>query len=90
MIRCDNCGEELDDEARRCDMCKTIQPKNHKSRRIGMPYLVVRWILFTLLIALAWGILGFDTKDTIITSITESGFAAAVIIILDQLLDHGL
>ena len=91
MKRCIDCGQGLADDARRCDKCMTIQPNhNPRGRRIGTPYLVIRWALLTLLVAVAWGILGFESDETIVFAIAESGFAAAIIIVMDQLLDHGL
>jgi hypothetical protein len=91
MKHCIDCGQELVAGARRCDKCMTIQP-NYGTRlhRTGVPYLILRWVALTLLVAVAWGILGFDADETIVFAIAESGFAAAIIIVMDQLLDHGL
>ncbi len=91
MKYCIDCGQKLDKEARRCDNCKTIQPNySLKRRRIGTPYLVLRWVLLTLLVTGAWAIIGFDPHESMLFAIGESGFGAAIIIALDQLLDYGL
>jgi predicted nucleic acid-binding Zn ribbon protein len=87
MKRCIDCGQGLADDARRCDKCMTIQPNhNPRGRRIGTPYLVIRWALLTLLVAVAWGILGFEADETIWFSIMEFGLAAAIIMIIDYFL----
>jgi hypothetical protein len=44
----------------------------------------------TLLVTGAWAIIGFDPHESMLFAIGESGFGAAIIIALDQLLDHGL
>jgi hypothetical protein len=91
MKRCVDCGQGLANEARRCDECKTIQPSNRFGhRRIGAPYLVLRWALLTLLVTAAWALIGFDSNESMLYAIAESAFGAAIIIALDQLLDHGL
>jgi predicted nucleic acid-binding Zn ribbon protein len=91
MKYCIDCGQSLDNETRRCDKCKTIQPNyNLKRRRIGAPYLVLRWALLTLLVAVMWGVLGIDPGESVLFSIFEAAFGAAIIIVMDQLLDRGL
>jgi RsiW-degrading membrane proteinase PrsW (M82 family) len=51
---------------------------------------VLRWALLTLLVTAAWALIGFDSNESMLYAIAESAFGAAIIIALDQLLDHGL
>lgn len=91
MKRCVDCGQGLANEARRCDGCMTIQPSNRFGhRKVGAPYLVLRWALLTLLVAAVWAVIGFDSGESMLFAIAESAFGAAIIIAFDQLLDRGL
>jgi NADH:ubiquinone oxidoreductase subunit 4 (subunit M) len=91
MKYCIDCGHELANEARRCDSCKTIQPNYHlKRRRIGIPFLVLRWVMLTLLVTGAWAVIGFESHESMLFAIGESAFGSGIIVALDQLLDFGL
>jgi hypothetical protein len=91
MKICINCGIKLVEDVRRCEKCLAIQPSvRHKQHRIGAPYLVLSWALLTLLVLVAWLLLGLDLKETIVFAISESAFGAGIIIIMNQVVVYRL
>jgi predicted nucleic acid-binding Zn ribbon protein len=87
MKLCINCGLKLVEDVRRCEKCLAIQPSvRHRQHRTGTPYLIIGWAVLILVVAVAWGFLGFDTRDLVVFTTVESVFGAGIIVILHQLL----
>lgn len=89
MKKCINCGLKLVNDVRRCEKCLAIQPSiRHNQHRMGTSYLVISWALLTLLVAVAWGIIGLNPKEIIVFAMIESAFGAGIILIMNQVLAH--